>query len=185
MAKKVIGFIKLHVPGGQANPAPAVGPALGQHGLNIMEFCKQFNAQTQDKQGITIPVEISVYADRYFSFITKTPPASVLIMREIGLCSGSGETNRSKVGQITRAQLEKIAEMKMEDLNANDIDAGAEMIAGTARSMGVVIAGSEEAMNVEIVDPSETKAQGGEAGQTDEAVEAEEAGVPVDMAEEG
>ena len=185
MAKKVIGFIKLHVPGGQANPAPPVGPALGQHGLNLMEFCKQFNAQTQDKQGITIPVEINVYADRSFSFITKTPPASVLIMREIGLSSGSGEPNRSKVGQITRAQLEKIAEMKMEDLNANDIDAGAEMIAGTARSMGVVIAGSEEAMNVEIVDPSETKAQGGEAGQTDEAVEAEEAGVPVDMAEEG
>ena len=110
MAKKVIGFIKLHVPGGQANPAPPVGPALGQHGVNIMEFCKQFNAKTQDKQGITIPVEINVYADRSFSFITKTPPASVLIMREIGLSSGSGEPNRSKVGQITRAQLEKIAE---------------------------------------------------------------------------
>ena len=184
MAKKVIGFIKLHVPGGQANPAPPVGPALGQHGVNIMEFCKQFNAKTQDKQGITIPVEINVYADRSFSFITKTPPASVLIMREIGLSSGSGEPNRSKVGQITRAQLEKIAEMKMEDLNANDIDAGAQMIAGTARSMGVVIAGSEEARNVEIVYPSETKAQGGDTGEVATETE-EDDGVAVDVAEEG
>ena len=180
MAKKVIGFIKLHVPGGQANPAPPVGPALGQHGVNIMEFCKQFNAKTQDKQGITIPVEINVYADRSFSFITKTPPASVLIMREIGLSSGSGEPNRSKVGQITRDQLKKIAEMKMEDLNANDVDAGAEMIAGTARSMGVVIAGSEEAKNVEIVDPSETKAQGGDAGQAEE-----DTGIAIDVEDVG
>ena len=180
MAKKVIGFIKLHVPGGQANPAPPVGPALGQHGVNIMEFCKQFNAKTQDKQGITIPVEINVYADRSFSFITKTPPASVLIMREIGLSSGSGEPNRSKVGQITRDQLKKIAEMKMEDLNANDVDAGAEMIAGTARSMGVVIAGSEEAKNVEIVDPSETKAQGGDMGQAEE-----DTGIAIDVEDVG
>ena len=169
MARKVVGFIKLHVPGGQATPAPPVGPALGQHGVNIMEFCKQFNAKTQDKQGITIPVEISVYGDRSFSFITKTPPASVLIMREIGLTSGSGEPNRAKVGKITRAQLQKIAETKMEDLNASDIDSAINMIAGTARSMGVVVAGTAEAANVEIVDPSLTKTQGG-------VVEGEDAG---------
>ena len=141
MAKKVIGFIKLHVPGGQANPAPPVGPALGQHGVNIMEFCKQFNAKTSDRQGITIPVEITVYADRSFSFITKTPPAAVLIKRAIGLPKGSSEPNREKVGTITRAQLEEIAQTKMEDLNANDIDAAVQMIAGTARSMGVVVEG--------------------------------------------
>ena len=141
MAKKVIGFIKLHVPGGQANPAPPVGPALGQHGVNIMEFCKQFNAKTSDKQGLTIPVEITVYADRSFTFITKTPPAPVLIKRAINLQKGSGVPNREKVGTITRAQLAEIAEMKMQDLNANDIDAAVEMIAGTARSMGVVVEG--------------------------------------------
>ena len=141
MAKKAIGFIKLHVPGGQANPAPPVGPALGQHGVNIMEFCKQFNAKTSDKQGLTIPVEITVYADRSFSFITKTPPAPVLIKKAINLQKGSGVPNRDKVGTITRAQLAEIAEMKMEDLNANDIDAAVEMIAGTARSMGVVVEG--------------------------------------------
>jgi large subunit ribosomal protein L11 len=141
MAKKVIGFIKLHVPGGQANPAPPVGPALGQHGVNIMEFCKQFNAKTQDKQGITIPVEITVYGDRSFSFITKTPPASVLILRAIGLPKGSGEPNREKVGTISRAQLEEIATTKMEDLNANDLDAAVVMITGTAKSMGVVVEG--------------------------------------------
>jgi large subunit ribosomal protein L11 len=141
MAKKVIGFIKLHVPGGQANPAPPVGPALGQHGVNIMEFCKQFNSKTSDKQGITIPVEITVYADRSFTFITKTPPAAVLIKRSIGLDKGSGEPNRDKVGKITRAQLEEIAETKMEDLNANDMDAAVNMIAGTARSMGVEVEG--------------------------------------------
>ena len=141
MAKKVIGFIKLHVPGGQANPAPPVGPALGAHGVNIMEFCKQFNAKTSDKQGLTIPVEITVYADRSFSFITKTPPAPVLIKKAINLQKGSGVPNRDKVGTITRAQLAEIAEMKMQDLNANDIDAAVEMIAGTARSMGVVVEG--------------------------------------------
>jgi len=141
MARKVVGFIKLHVPGGQANPAPPVGPALGQHGVNIMEFCKQFNAKTQDRQGITIPVEITVYADRSFSFITKTPPAAVLIKRAIGLPKGSGEPNRSKVGTITRAQLEEIASTKMEDLNAGDLDAAVSMIAGTARSMGVEVRG--------------------------------------------
>ena len=141
MAKKVIGFIKLHVPGGQANPAPPVGPALGQHGVNIMEFCKQFNNKTSDKQGITIPVEITVYADRSFTFITKTPPAAVLIMRAIGVPKGSGEPNREKVGKISRAQLEEIAQTKMEDLNAGDLDAAVKMIAGTARSMGVVVEG--------------------------------------------
>ena len=168
MARKVIGFIKLHVPGGQANPAPPVGPALGQHGVNIMEFCKQFNAKTTDKQGITIPVEITVYADRSFTFITKTPPASVLIMRAIGLPSGSGQPNRAKVGEITRAQLEEIAKTKMEDLNASDLDAAVRMIVGTARSMGVVVAGTEEAMNVEFVDPADTKQEA-----VQEAVEVE------------
>ena len=141
MARKVIGFIKLHVPGGQANPAPPVGPALGQHGVNIMEFCKQFNNRTSDKQGLTIPVEITVYADRSFTFITKTPPASVLIKRAIALERGSGEPNREKVGTISRSQLEEIAQTKMEDLNANDLDAAVRMIAGTARSMGVVVEG--------------------------------------------
>jgi large subunit ribosomal protein L11 len=141
MAKKVIGFIKLHVPGGQANPAPPVGPALGQHGVNIMEFCKQFNARTQDKQGITTPVEITVYADRSFTFITKTPPAAVLIKRAVGLPKGSGEPNRDKVAKITRAQLEEIATVKMPDLNSNDMDAAVQMIAGTARSMGVEVEG--------------------------------------------
>ena len=141
MAKKAVGFIKLHVAGGQANPAPPVGPALGAHGVNIMEFCKQFNAKTADKQGITTPFEITVYADRSFSFITKTPPAAVLIKKAISLPKGSGEPNREKVGTITRAQLAEIAESKMEDLNANDIDSAVEMIAGTARSMGVIVEG--------------------------------------------
>ena len=141
MAKKVIGFIKLHVPGGQANPAPPVGPALGQHGVNIMEFCKQFNAKTSDKPGLTIPVEITVYADRSFSFITKTPPAAVLIKKAINLPKGSPESNRTKVGTITRAQLEEIATTKMQDLNAGDMDAAVQMIAGTARSMGVEVEG--------------------------------------------
>jgi len=141
MAKKVVGFIKLHVPGGQANPAPPVGPALGQHGVNIMEFCKQFNARTQDRQGVTTPVEITVFGDRSFTFITKTPPAAVLIMKAISKPKGSGVPNRDKVGKITRAQLEEIAKTKMEDLNANDLDAAVKMIAGTARSMGVEVAG--------------------------------------------
>jgi large subunit ribosomal protein L11 len=141
MAKKVVGFIKLHVPGGQANPAPPVGPALGQHGVNIMEFCKQFNARTQDKQGITTPVEITVYADRSFTFVTKTPPAAVLIQRAIGIPKGSGVPNRDKVGKISRKQLEEIAKTKMEDLNATDLEAAVRMIAGTARSMGVTVEG--------------------------------------------
>ena len=139
MAKKAVGFIKLHVTGGQANPAPPVGPALGQHGVNIMEFCKQFNARTQGQQGITIPVEITVFADRSFTFITKTPPAAVLIRRAIGLDKGSGEPNREKVGRISRAKLREIAETKMPDLNATDIESAMRMIAGTARSMGVEV----------------------------------------------
>jgi large subunit ribosomal protein L11 len=139
MAKKVIGFIKLHVPGGQANPAPPVGPALGQHGVNIMEFCKRFNAETQQQQGITIPVEITVYADRSFSFITKTPPAAVLLKRAAGLAKASGEPNREKVAQVSRDQLREIAETKMQDLNTRDVDQAIRMIAGTARSMGITV----------------------------------------------
>jgi large subunit ribosomal protein L11 len=139
--KKITGQIKLQLPAGKANPAPPVGPALGQHGVNIMEFCKQFNARTSDKQGITIPVEITVYADRSFTFITKTPPAAVLIRRAIGVPKGSSVPNREKVGKITRAQLEEIAKTKMPDLNADDVEAAVKMIAGTARSMGVVVEG--------------------------------------------
>ena len=141
MAKRVVGFIKLHVPGGQANPAPPVGPALGQHGVNIMEFCKQFNAKTQGQQGLTVPAEITVYADRSFSFITKTPPASVLLMRAVGLAKGSGEPNREKVATVTVQQLREIAEAKMRDLNATGVDSAIRMIAGTARSMGITVKG--------------------------------------------
>jgi large subunit ribosomal protein L11 len=140
MAKKVLTLIKLQVPGGSANPAPPVGPALGQHGVNIMEFCKAFNAQTQDQAGRIIPVEITVFEDRSFTFITKTPPAAVLIKEAIGLDKGSGEPNRNKVGTITRDQLRQIAETKMQDLNANDVEAAARIIEGTARSMGVEVA---------------------------------------------
>jgi len=140
MAKKVLTLIKLQVPGGAANPAPPVGPALGQHGVNIMEFCKAFNAQTQNENGTTIPVEITVFADRSFTFITKTPPAAVLIKQAIGLEKGSGEPNRLKVGKITRAQVREIAERKMPDLNARDVDQAEKIIEGTARSMGVEVA---------------------------------------------
>ncbi len=140
MAKKQIGFIKLQIRAGQANPAPPVGPALGQHGVNIMEFCKQFNSKTAAQSGTVIPVEIKVYADRSFTFITKTPPAAELLKKEAGISSGSPEPNRDKVGTVTRDQLRKIAEIKMEDLNANDLDAAAQMIAGTARSMGIEVA---------------------------------------------
>lgn len=139
MAKKVIGSIKLHVTGGQANPAPPVGPALGQQGVNIMEFCKQFNSKTQQQTGVTIPVEITVYADRSFSFITKTPPASFLIKKAAGLQKASGEPNREKVGWVTRTQLEEIAQIKMEDLNTNDMDAAVRMLSGSARSMGIQV----------------------------------------------
>ena len=140
MAKKVITVIKLQIPGGQANPAPPVGPALGQHGVNIMEFCKAFNAQTADQNGRITPVEITVFEDRSFTFITKTPPAAVLIKEAAGIPKGSGEPNRTKVAKITQAQVREIAETKMQDLNANDIDQAAKIIAGTARSMGVDIA---------------------------------------------
>ena len=141
MAKKVLTLIKLQIPGGQANPAPPVGPALGQHGVNIMEFCKAFNAQTQDQAGggTIIPVEITVFEDRSFTFITKTPPAAVLIKQAIGLDKGSGEPNRNKVGTITRDQLREIAQKKLNDLNAHDVDQAEKIIAGTARSMGVEV----------------------------------------------
>jgi large subunit ribosomal protein L11 len=137
MAKKVLTTIKLQAMGGQASPAPPVGPALGQHGINIMEFCKAFNAQTQIDTGTTIPVVITVYEDRSFTFITKTPPAAVLIKQAINLEKGSGEPHRLKVGKITKAQLRSIAERKFDDLNANDLDQASKIIAGTARSMGV------------------------------------------------
>ena len=141
MAKKEIGFIKLQIPAGKANPAPPVGPALGQHGVNIMEFCKAFNAKTQEQMGKIIPVEITVYADRTFTFITKTPPAPSLILEAAGINKGSGEPNREKVGSITSAQVRKIAEIKMPDLNASDVDSAMSMVAGTARSMGIVVEG--------------------------------------------
>lgn len=137
MAKKVEKLLKLQIVGGQANPAPPVGPALGQAGINIMEFCKAFNAQTQDKAGTIIPVEITVYADKSFSFKTKTPPAAVLLKKAAKVKSGSGEPNRNKIGQVTWTQCKEIAEEKMKDLNAFDVEQGAEMIAGTARSMGL------------------------------------------------
>ncbi len=140
MAKKVLTLIKLQVPGGAANPAPPVGPALGQHGVNIMEFTKAFNAQTQNDAGTIIPVVITVYEDRSFTFITKTPPAAVLIKQAIGIEKGSGEPNREKVGTISRAQVREIAEKKMPDLNANDVEQAEKIIEGTARSMGVVVA---------------------------------------------
>jgi len=139
MAKKVVGFIKLQIPGGQANPAPPVGPALGQHQVNIMQFCQAFNAATADKNGTIIPVEISVYEDRSFDFILKTPPAAVLLKQAAGVDKGSGVPNRDKVATVTSDQVRQIAETKMPDLNANDIDAAMKIIAGTARSMGFVV----------------------------------------------
>ncbi|MCE5271449.1 50S ribosomal protein L11 [bacterium] len=141
MAKKVTGFVKLQVPGGQANPAPPVGPALGQHGVAIMEFCKQFNARTQDQIGTIIPVEITVYQDRSFTFITKTPPAPVLIKKAAGLAKASGEPNKTKMGKITEKQVEEIARLKMPDLNAKSVETAMSMIRGTARSMGIEIVG--------------------------------------------
>ncbi|NOZ64681.1 MAG: 50S ribosomal protein L11 [Caldiserica bacterium] len=141
MAKRVLTQIKLQIPAGQATPAPPVGPALGQHGLNIMDFCKQFNERTKSEEGMIIPVVITVYADRSFTFITKSPPASVLLKKAIGIAKASGEPNRVKVGKITRKQLQEIAQLKMKDLNALDIDNAMEIIAGTARSMGIEIEG--------------------------------------------
>ena len=137
--KKVMALIKLQIPAGQATPAPPVGPALGQHGANIMEFCKQFNSQTSGQPGMIIPVEITVFQDRSFTFITKTPPAAVLLKKELGLASGSAEPNRNKVGKVSKETLLKIARIKMEDLNAHDEEAAARMIAGTARSMGLEV----------------------------------------------
>ncbi len=139
MAKKIVSTVKLQIAAGQANPSPPVGPALGQHGVNIMEFCKQFNAKTQDRQGLIIPVIITVYSDKSFTFIMKTPPASVLLTRAAGVPKGSGEPNRNKVGKVTKDQVRQIAETKMADLNANDVEAAARMVEGTARSMGIEI----------------------------------------------
>ena len=137
MAKKVVAVVKLQCPAGQANPSPPVGPALGQHGVNIMEFCKAFNARTQDKQGLIIPAVISIYADRSFTFELKTPPAAVLLKRAAKIAKGSGEPNRTKVGTVTRSQVREIAETKKPDLNAHDVESAIEIIAGTARSMGL------------------------------------------------
>ena len=141
MAKKIIGFIKLQIPAGKANPAPPVGPALGQHGVNIMEFCKAFNAKTQEQMGKIIPVEITVFVDRSFTFITKTPPAASLILEAAGIPKGSGEPNKEKVGTVTFTQIKEIAEIKMPDLNASDLESAMRMIAGTARSMGIIVKG--------------------------------------------
>ncbi|PKK91442.1 MAG: 50S ribosomal protein L11 [Candidatus Wallbacteria bacterium HGW-Wallbacteria-1] len=139
MAKKVIAQVKLQIPACKANPAPPVGPALGQHGVNIMEFCKVFNARTQGQEGMIIPVVITIYADRSFSFITKSPPAAILVLKACGLAKGSADPLRVKVGKIKRSQLEEIARIKMEDLNAVDLDGAVSMIAGTARSMGIEV----------------------------------------------
>lgn len=139
MAKKVTGFIKLQIPAGQANPSPPVGPALGQRGVNIMEFCKAFNAKTQDQKGMTIPVIITVYSDRSFTFITKTPPASILLIKAAGIPKGSGEPNKNKVGKVTKKQVEEIAKTKLPDLTAASIEAAVRTVEGTARSMGVTV----------------------------------------------
>ena len=141
MAKKVEAYIKLQVPAGQANPSPPVGPALGQHGVNIMDFCKAFNAKTAGQEGLIIPAVVTVYADRSYSFITKTPPAAVLLKRAANIAKGSGEPNKNKVGTVTRKQVEEIAKTKMPDLNANSMDMAVNIISGTARSMGLVVEG--------------------------------------------
>lgn len=139
MAKKVVGQVKLQIPGGQANPAPPVGPALGQRGVNIMEFCKAFNAKTQDQKGMVIPVIITVYSDRSFTFITKTPPASILLLKAAKVEKGSGEPNKTKVGKVTKKQVEEIAKLKMPDLNAGSLEAAMRTISGTARSAGLTV----------------------------------------------
>ena len=139
MAKEITGYIKLQIPAGQANPAPPVGPALGQHGVNIMEFCKAYNAATQDKAGLVIPVVITVYNDRSFTFVTKSPPAAVLLKKAASIAKGSGVPNRDKVGKVTRAQIEEIVEVKKDDLNASDMEAAVRIIEGTARSMGIEV----------------------------------------------
>ncbi|MGH2575095.1 MAG: 50S ribosomal protein L11 [Ignavibacteria bacterium] len=142
MAKKITGFVKLQIPAGQATMAPPVGPALGQRGINGMEFCKQFNARTQKDQGLIIPVVITIYSDKSFTFITKTPPAAVLLLKAAKLEKGSAESNRTKVGKVTNKQIKEIAEIKMKDLNARTIDAASRIIAGTARSMGITVEGN-------------------------------------------
>jgi large subunit ribosomal protein L11 len=139
MAKKVLAQVKLQVPAGQANPSPPVGPALGQHGVNIMEFCKTFNAKTQGQEGLIIPVVITIYADRTFTFVMKTPPAAVLLKRAAGIAKGSGEPNRTKVGEVTRSQVQEIAETKMPDLNTTSLEAAIRIIEGTSRSMGIKV----------------------------------------------
>jgi large subunit ribosomal protein L11 len=139
--KKVVGFIKLQIPAGQANPAPPVGPALGQKGVNIIEFCKQFNARTQKQAGLIIPVVITVFSDKSFTFVTKTPPAAVLLAKAAKIEKGSAEPNRTKVGKVTRQQVREIAELKMPDLNASDLESAMSMVAGTARSMGLTVEG--------------------------------------------
>lgn len=139
MAKKVVGYVKLQIPGGQATPAPPVGPALGQRGINIMEFCKQFNARTQDKMGLILPVIVTIYSDKSFTFVVKTPPASVLLKKAAGIEKGSSEPKRVKVGKVTRQQVREIAQMKMPDLNTDDIEAAMRMIEGTAKSMGIEV----------------------------------------------
>lgn len=139
MAKKVVAVVKLAINAGKANPSPPIGPALGQHGVNIMAFCKEYNAKTADQAGMVIPVEISIFEDRSFTFVLKTPPASVLIKKAAGVESGSGQPNKNKVGSISKAQLQEIAQVKMPDLNANDIEAAMNIIAGTARNMGITI----------------------------------------------
>ena len=139
MAKAILAQVKLQCPAGQANPAPPVGPALGQHGVNIMEFCKAFNARTQSQQGLIIPVVVTVYSDRSFTFITKTPPAAILLKRAAGIATASGEPNRKKVGTVTRQQVREIAESKMPDLNANDVEMAMRIVEGTARSMGITV----------------------------------------------
>ena len=141
MAKKITGYIKLQIPAGQATPAPPVGPALGQHGVNIMEFCKTFNARTQKDQGLIIPVVITVYSDRSFTFVTKTPPASILLLRAAGVQKGSGVPNKNKIGKVTKQQVEDIARTKMPDLNAASLEAAIKTVEGTARSMGIEVAG--------------------------------------------
>ncbi|MDD8017445.1 MAG: 50S ribosomal protein L11 [Bacteroidota bacterium] len=141
MAKKIVGFIKLQIPAGQANPAPPVGPALGQKGVNIMEFCKQFNARTQAQAGLIIPVIITVFSDKSFTFITKTPPAAVLLVKAAKVAKGSGEPNRNKVGKVTRAQVKEIAQMKMPDFNTSNIEAAMSMVEGTAKSLGITVEG--------------------------------------------
>ena len=139
MAKKIVGYIKLQIPAGKANPSPPVGPALGQHGVNIMEFCKAFNAKTMDQKGTIIPALITIYADRSFTFVTKTPPASVLLVKAAKIDKGSGEPNKNKVGKVTKDQIEEIAKLKLVDMSANDLEAACRSISGTARSMGIEI----------------------------------------------